>query len=139
MTEEKMLINKKIKSNLIVILSLCFIVFSTVVYARAFRTAVLPDKGANFGCATCHNSPNGGGARNSFGIDYEKIAIPAGDKYTDALAKLDSDKDGFTNEQEFSANPVTNPGDPNSHPPIQQAVNIKGKIFGTWGKIKSIK
>lgn len=118
-------------------LFLMLVLPSIAIWARAFRLDVLPDKGKNFGCKTCHISPNGGGARNPFGTDYEKIAIPAGDKYTNALAKVDSDGDGWTNEQEFSANPVTNPGDANSHPPqMPKSVTSKGKRYIYWGSIK---
>jgi len=49
---------------------------------------------------------------NAFGSDYPKIDIPAGDGYINALGGLDSDSDGFTNDQEFDAK--TNPGDPKS-------------------------
>jgi hypothetical protein len=120
-----------------IVLFVIFTLISTFVMARAFRPALLPDKCVNFGCATCHINPNGGGVRNPFGADYERIAIPAGDKYTDALAQLDSDNDGFTNTQEFSANPVTNPGDSKSHPPIiPKSVISKGKKSTTWGNVK---
>ncbi len=86
----------------------------SVVSGRPFRVGRLPDKGKNFGCGTCHINPKGGGERNPFGQDYEKIAIKAGDKYVEDLGKLDSDGDGFTNDQEFAAN--THPGDPESKP-----------------------
>ncbi len=125
------------KVRFLLALLLIFVLPSIAIWARAFRLDVLPDKGKNFGCKTCHISPNGGGTKNPFGIDYEKIAIPAGDKYTDALAKIDSDGDGWTNEQEFSANPVTNPGDANSHPPqTPKSVISKGKKYTIWGSIK---
>ena len=81
---------------------------------RPFRLSKLPDKGKNFGCATCHVNPRGGGKRNPFGKDYEKIALKAGDTYTKDLGKLDSDEDGASNDQEFAAG--TNPGDPKSKP-----------------------
>ena len=85
-----------------------------IVSARPFRLGKLPDKGKNFGCATCHVNPNGGGRRDSFGKDYGRIAIAAGDKYTEALGALDSDGDGSTNDQEFAAG--TDPGDTQSKP-----------------------
>lgn len=99
-----------------ILLMSALITFSTGsdVFARSFRLSKLPDSGKNFSCATCHTNPRGGGARNSFGKDYQKIGIPAGDKYTPALGEMDSDGDGFTNDQEFSAG--TNPGDPASKP-----------------------
>jgi len=81
---------------------------------RPFRVKTMPDGGKNFGCATCHLNPMGGGQRNAFGNDYEKIGLQAGDKYTAQLGELDSDKDGVNNDQEFGAG--TNPGDPKSKP-----------------------
>ena len=83
-------------------------------FARSFRLSKLPDGGKNFSCATCHVNPRGGGPRNPFGRDYQRVGIPAGDKYTPALGEMDSDGDGFTNDQEFAAG--TNPGDPASKP-----------------------
>ncbi|MBW2002595.1 MAG: hypothetical protein JRI30_08795 [Deltaproteobacteria bacterium] len=87
--------------------------FSTA-SSRPFRIGRIPDKGKAFGCATCHMNSRGGGARNSFGSDYENIAITAGEKYTEDLGKKDSDGDGFTNDREFEAR--THPGDSNSKP-----------------------
>lgn len=103
--------------------------------SRPFRPALLPDKGVNFGCSTCHVNPNGGGVRNPFGQDWEAIAIPNGDKYVPELASKDSDGDGFTNDQEFDAK--THPGDKNSKPEEPKAVSPKGKRHAPWGKIKS--
>jgi len=103
--------------------------------SRPHRSALLPDGGANFGCATCHVDPAGGGARNPFGQDWGNIAIPAGDTYVATLAGRDSDDDSFTNDEEFDAN--THPGDPNSKPEKTQPVNPKGKRYTRWGKIKS--
>jgi len=60
--------------------------FSTA-SSRPLRIGNIPDKGKGFGCATCHMNSRGGGARNSFGSDYEKIAIKAGEKYTEDLEK----------------------------------------------------
>lgn len=81
---------------------------------RPFRIAKIPDRGRNFGCATCHENPNGGGKRTSFGRDYERFGMPAGEKYTEQLGGLDSDGDGFSNDEEFDAG--THPGDPKSKP-----------------------
>jgi hypothetical protein len=98
------------------ILMLVFLVALSVPWAsaRPFRLGFLPDKGEKFGCAACHLKREGGGARNAFGQSWEKVVLKAGDKYTDKLGAMDSDGDGFTNDQEFSAG--TNPGDPKSKP-----------------------
>ncbi len=95
----------------------------SIAFGRPFRLTKLPDGGKNFGCGTCHVNPQGGGVRNPFGQDWEKIAIKANETYTPELAKLDSDKDGFTNDQEFAAN--TRPGDPNSKPSSQTSTSSK--------------
>jgi len=82
--------------------------------ARPFRLGVLPDKGQEFGCSTCHVDKNGGGPRTPFGEDYARIGIKAKEKYTQALGELDSDGDTFTNDQEFEAG--THPGLVTSQP-----------------------
>lgn len=82
--------------------------------ARPFRMGFLPDKGEKFGCATCHVKREGGGEKNAFGQSWGKVALKAGDKYTEKLGGMDSDGDGFTNDQEFKAG--THPGDPKSKP-----------------------
>ena len=85
--------------------------FSSVASAKPFRLGKVR---AKYGCATCHTDPKGGGKRNPFGEDYERIAIPAGEKVTKELKAKDSDGDGFTNEEELKAG--SNPGNPNSTP-----------------------
>lgn len=101
-------------SILAIAVGLCLtLAFASFVSGKPFRLKKIPDEGKNFGCLTCHLEP-GGGNRNPFGKDYEKIAVRAGDKYTPELGQIDSDGDGFSNDQEFSAN--TNPGDPQSKP-----------------------
>lgn len=90
-----------------------FAPFSTAL-SKPFRMGRIPDKGKSFACGTCHINPGGGGARNSFGSDYEKIAIKAGDNYTEDLGKMDSDADGFDNDREFEAG--THPGNAKSKP-----------------------
>ncbi len=125
---------RRFKYALILIL-IPLILIPILAYGREFRPALLPDKGKNFGCGTCHISSAGGGPRNAFGRDWEAIAVPRGDKYVPELASKDSDGDGFTNDEEFNAN--KHPGDPNSKPDKPKAVRAKGKLPTSWGKIKS--
>ena len=70
----------------------------------------LPDSGRTFDCRTCHTGT--GGSLNPFGTDFKEN----GETYSSALAAMDSDGDGYTNDEEFRADPVTNPGDATSHP-----------------------
>ncbi|MBC8234290.1 hypothetical protein H8E77_32475, partial [bacterium] len=102
--------------------------------ARGFRLEKLPDKGANWGCATCHVNPGGGGPRNAFGEDYEAIGLAAGDTYTAELGRKDSDGDGFTNDEEFNSVPPTEPWNADSHPApaVKHAVSIP-KVDGEAG------
>jgi hypothetical protein len=84
---------------------------TSVLLGRPFRTEKIPK---NLGCGTCHLAPRGGGELNAFGKAYQRLAIPAGEKYTEELGALDSDGDGFTNDQEFAAG--THPGYPDLKP-----------------------
>jgi len=70
----------------------------------------LPDFGTSFNCETCHLGA--GGTLNDFGEDF----LANGIEYDDTLGLLDSDGDSYTNDEEFDANPVTNPGDASSYP-----------------------
>jgi len=132
--------NRK-SSKYLLLVSICLIMvlmLVSVVYSRPSRLPKLPDLGKNFGCGTCHVDPQGGGPRNPFGQDWEKIALNAGDQYTPELGKLDSDGDKFTNDQEFSAN--TNPGDPNSIPSKQanSAPDPKAELTKVLNRGKAI-
>ena len=95
----------------VVVVFLFSLRFSSVATAKPFRLGKVR---AKHGCTTCHTDPKGGGKRNPFGEDYERIAIPAGEKVTAELKAKDSDGDGYSNDQEFKAG--SNPGNPNSTP-----------------------
>lgn len=126
---------KKYIKYLSLIIAVFFLLIPLFAAGRPFRVDLLPDKGKNFGCGTCHVNPAGGGTRNAFGKDWEAIAIPKGDKYVPELASRDSDGDGFTNADEFNAG--KNPGDANSKPQKPNLVSARGKSLTFWGRIKS--
>jgi hypothetical protein len=67
----------------------------------------LPEALKNF-CQVCHVRASGG-PMNSFGNDYVSHGSSV-----DAIGELDSDDDGFSNEDELDAGSL--PGDPNSTP-----------------------
>ncbi len=60
-------------------------------------------------CIVCHTE-HSGGMINDFGKDFMTH-----DHSIEAIASIDSDGDGFTNQEEFEAG--TLPGDPDDHPP----------------------
>ena len=105
-----------------------------VASARNFRVGMMPN-GATFGCANCHMSAGGGGARNAFGEAVRAITGSSSAQFwSPTLAALDSDGDGTANGAELgdpegdgSATPgarVTNPGNANSRPPSNTAPTV---------------
>ena len=60
-----------------------------------------------------------------------------GDFYNDVLGKKDSDKDGFTNNEEFNAKPPTEPWNSKSHPPNKpNPVKFNQKRTTFWALLK---
>lgn len=115
----KVTVFKKHSVRYMLAISICGIlslIMIAVVSGRPNRLKKLPNNGENSGCSTCHIKPKGGGERNPFGKDYQKISMKAGYEYTAELGKLDSDGDGFTNDQEFEAG--THPGNAESRPAV---------------------
>lgn len=113
------------------------LMWSEVSQGRGFRVMKLPDRGGNWGCGSCHVNPFGGGALHSFGIDYERLALPAGDEYTAELGQTDSDGDGFSNDEEFNAQPPTEPWNSDSHPPeVSQQMVFSGSTAVIWAWFK---
>ncbi|MBW6517953.1 MAG: hypothetical protein K0A89_05575 [ANME-2 cluster archaeon] len=77
----------------------------------------------NGNCLICHADANGGGDLNSYGIDYS-----AYQSFED-IASLDSDKDGYTNQEELDE--MTLPGDDTSFPEPDEPEGSPG--FGFIG------
>ena len=72
----------------------------------------LPNQGRNsFGCIVCHISP-AGEEINIFGKDYRDNDH----QYDEKLQRMDSDRDGYSNDQELRSQPSSNPGDARSYP-----------------------
>jgi hypothetical protein len=103
--------------------------------ARSYRMRQIPH-GRAISCTACHVDPDGGGARNQFGLDVDKLVTPGGRElfWTPELASLDSDGDGLTNGEELqdpggtwkqgqpdpgSKEQLSNPGIPDLNDPVE--------------------
>ncbi len=109
-----MRVKKKWKNTLFNLAIIVLIVFtigafivSPLTKARPTYVKDLPQSLKNY-CIVCHTASSGG-PLNVFGEDYSRLGLNI-----NATANLDSDGDGFTNEEELSAG--TFPGDSNSYP-----------------------
>jgi len=79
-------------------------------YLSTFETTYPAAAGSRIdACNLCHNSPEGGDARNPYGSSYDS----SGRNFA-AIENIDSDKDGWTNIQEIKS--LTFPGDATDHP-----------------------
>ena len=117
---------------------------STILVSRSFRVTQIPN-GNQAQCLNCHNSEFGG-SRNVFGQAIQSGFLstpgPSGNvQWGPELAALDSDNDGFTNGEELGdpdgtwsqgqpapgdPNNISNPGDPNSTPPVVSITELDG-------------
>ena len=143
------------RSRMAGVLACCLIAFlAAAVEARSSRVAQIPNGGENR-CANCHVNPSGGGALSTFGQMVEEgFLTESGSSgsviWGPELAGLDADEDGFTNGEELGdpegtwssgddppgdPEAVTNPADPDSHPPEPEATAV---ALSTWGRIKGI-
>jgi uncharacterized protein (TIGR03382 family) len=107
--------------------------------ARNTYPPLVPN-GTVFSCSTCHISPNGGGARNPFGLAAgDSNAGPNNGINWEVLCPLDSDGDGLSNGVELgdpdcvwtsgAANPgPSRPGDPDS--PVNTTGEGEGEPLG---------
>jgi hypothetical protein len=79
-------------------------------YLATFETTYPDAAGSRIdACNLCHISPEGGGARNPYGLSYAS----SGHSFS-AIENMDSDGDGWTNLQEIKS--LTFPGDATDHP-----------------------
>lgn len=110
----------KIKIPLLIIMVIFISTFQLTAFVEEENMQKLPDSGVNFECKYCHLSKLGGKELNPFGEDFKDNNMT----YDDTLKRVDSDEDGFTNKEEFAAEPITNPGDSESFPdqPIEVVV-----------------
>lgn len=132
--------------RILVFLLLIAVASTTIIVARSFRVGQVPNGNKN-ACANCHVNPAGGGPRTVFGTEIENNFLSASGaagqvQWGPALAKLDSDGDGFTNGEELQdpegiwtsgqpapGNPtlVTNPGDASDFPNTTAVKELLGE------------
>jgi hypothetical protein len=64
------------------------------------NTIVVDDLVGKESCGLCHNRASGGGARNSYGQDFEQVTLGQSKGYP-GIEFLDSDNDTFVNLEEI--------------------------------------
>lgn len=111
----------KIAPLIIIVIVLGFAMFSYIrhPFMRTFKHVEKPVQGtalAKASCVICHTKPPTARNMNPYGKDLQdRGGTP---EAFIAIRSLDSDKDGFTNEQETKAG--TLPGDPKSKPTVKK-------------------
>ena len=94
-------------------------------YLSTFETTYPAAAGSRIdACNLCHNSPEGGDARNPYGLSYDS----SGRNFA-AIENIDSDKDGWTNIQEIKS--LTFPGDATDHPTTPPPKSPGFEVIGT--------
>ena len=110
--------DKRMTMHVLATLLIAFIVLSAspIPASRAIPeySRELPEALKNF-CQVCHVRASGG-PMNSYGDDFVSYGWSVG-----AIGELDSDDDGFSNEDELAA--ASLPGDPQSTPTSKRGVN----------------
>jgi hypothetical protein len=101
-------------------------VMALPIYLKTFEKTYPAAAGSRIdACNLCHNSPEGGDARNPYGLSYAS----SGQIFA-AIENTDSDGDGYTNLQEIQS--LTFPGDANDHPTTTPAPKSPGfEAIGT--------
>lgn len=106
------------KLNFLVLLLVLVVTLSRLsisVSARPEYAKDMPLELKNY-CVVCHSQASGG-PLNVYGLDYLKNGNNAS-----AIVLLDSDGDGFTNDEELVQG--TFPGDSNSYPNAPTGINL---------------
>lgn len=100
-------------------------------YLSTFETTYPAAAGSRIdACNLCHNSPQGGDARNPYGLAYAS----SGRNFA-GIENTDSDGDGYTNLQEIQS--LTFPGNANDHP-TTPAPTAKSPGFESIGTIAAL-
>jgi len=85
-----------------VVLLVILVTWNTPISARSHRIRQMPH-GRAVSCVACHVDSDGGGPRNAFGLDVERLVTSGGRElfWTPELAAIDSDGDGRSNGEEL--------------------------------------
>ncbi|NTU60744.1 MAG: hypothetical protein HGA95_00185 [Caldiserica bacterium] len=102
------------KRTLLALVAIILLITTSIVLARypyyvVFQKTYKSTVGSRIDYCICHLNKDGGGARNFYGIDFEKNRHDL-----KAIEDKDSDNDGFKNIDEIKA--FTNPGDLADYP-----------------------